>query len=281
MLTIDAVTGTNFAYHRVPITHWLDDMVRLERKELELWGIAQHIDLLDLSVSKVRSLRNELRARELRVACVTPEQIMYPVNVASDDPDIVARTMRMFTNAVELCAELGGDFVFVTPGWGWEGESLDEARKRSAERLHAIAHCAESLGLRCVLEALQRHESNIAVGVDQLGIVHDMVDAPALGIALDTVAMATSHEEIGDYFSRFGDRIWHVHLVDGNPAGHRAWGDGNLPLVKYLTQLRSHGYDGLMTPEIFGAPYVYDPTTAHAKNLRAIRKAFELVSSAA
>lgn len=279
MLTIDAVTGTNFAYHRVPLTRWLDDMVTLGRRELELWGIAQHVDLFDLSVPAVRALKAELDARELRVACVTPEQIMYPVNVASADPAIIARTQRFFRNASELCAELGGDFVFVTPGWGWEGEPIHDAQRRAAGQLHDIAEHAAGLGLRCVLEALQRHESNLGVGTEMLAAVLEAADAPTLGVALDTVAMATSGESIDDYFSRFGDRVWHVHLVDGSPGGHRAWGDGELPLVDYLAELRAVGYDGLLTPELFGTPYVYDPTAAHAANLATIRQAFEQVDA--
>lgn len=281
MLTIESVTGTNFAYHRVPLTRWLDDMVALERRELELWGIAQHVDLLELTVSAVRKLKTELDARGLRVACVTPEQIMYPVNFASTDTAIIARTQRMFTNASELCAELGGDLVFLTPGWGWEGEPVHEAQQRAAAQLHGIAEHAAGLGLRCVLEALQRHESNLGVGIEQLSAVLDAVDSPALGVALDTVAMATSGEGIDDYFSRFGERVWHVHLVDGSPGGHRAWGDGDLPLVDYLTALRAAGYEGLLTPELFGAPYIYDPTAAHAANLASIRRAFERVDARA
>lgn len=279
MLCIDSVAGTNFAYHRVPLTHWLDDMVAMERRDLELWGIAQHVDLLELTVPAVRSLKAELSARGLRVACVTPEQVMYPVNVASDDPAIISRTQRMFRNAAELCAELGGDLVFVTPGWGWEGARIDEAQQRAAAQLHDIAEHAATLGLRCVLEALQRHESNLGVGVEQLAAVLKAADAPALGVALDTVAMATSGESIDDYFSRFGDRVWHVHLVDGSPGGHRAWGDGTLPLVEYLAALRAADYRGLLTPELFGAPYIFDPTAAHAGNLEIIRQAFERVDA--
>lgn len=274
MLSIDSVTGTNFVYHKFPVAKWLDDMVALERKELELWGVSQHIDLFDLTVPAVRALKRQLEERGLHLACVTPEQIMYPVNFASDDPVIVAHTERMFRNAAELCAELDGSIVFVTPGWEWEDGDVDEARKRAGERIHDFADYAGRLGLRCVLEALQRHESNLATNTRELGLVFDAADSPNLGIALDTVAMATAGEGIGDYFGRFGDRVWHVHLVDGAPAGHRAWGDGDLPLGQYLSELRGFGYDGLLTAEIFGASYAYDPTAAHAGNLAVIREAF-------
>lgn len=280
MISIDSVTGTNFGYNKVPMTRWLDDMVTLERTELELWGISQHIDLFNLTVSSVRHLRNELSARGLHLYCVTPEQIMYPVNFASDDPVIAETTMRMFRNAADLCAELGGKLLFVTGGWGWEGAPIGDARRRSAERLHEIAEYAGGLGLRSVLEGLQRNESNLDVGLTQLGDLFDATDSEFLGIALDTVAMATSNEGITDYFDRFADRVWHVHLVDGSPSGHKAWGDGNLPLDTYLTELRQAGYDGLLTAEIFGAAYTYDPTSAHKKNLAVIRDAFARISVA-
>lgn len=279
MITIDSITGTNFGYNKVPLERWLDDMVTLERTELELWGVSQHIDLFALTLQSVHRLRREFDARGLHLHCVTPEQIMYPVNVASDDPAIVEMTMRMFRNAADLSAELGGKLLFLTGGWGWEGEPIDDARKRSAERLHELAEYAGSLGLRSVLEALQRSESNLDVGLEQLGDLFEAADSAHLGIALDTVAMATSNESITDYFDRFDDRVWHVHLVDGSPSGHKAWGDGDLPLDTYLTELRRVGYEGLLTAEIFGAAYTYDPTTAHTKNLAAIREAFARIDS--
>jgi protein FrlC len=279
MISIDSITGTNFAYNKVPVTRWLDDMVALERTQLELWGVSQHIDLFNLTVPAVRRLRTELDARGLHLYCVTPEQIMYPVNFASDDPVIAETTMRMFRNAADLCSELDGSLLFVTGGWGWEGEPIDEPRKRSAERLHEIAEYAAGLGLRSVLEGLQRNESNLDVGLGQLGELLDAADSQHLGIALDTVAMATSGEGITDYFDRFGSRVWHVHLVDGSPSGHKAWGDGDLPLETYLKDLRAVGYDGLLTAEIFGATYTYDPTSAHTKNLSTIRDAFARVDA--
>lgn len=275
MLSIDSVTGTNFAYEKFPLTDWLDDMVKLERKELELWGVSQHIDLFNLTVPAVRNLKRQLEERDLHVSVVTPEQILYPVNFASEDQVIIDHTERMFRNAAELTAELGGDIVFITPGWTWENSDLDEGRKRSAARIHDFVGYADKLGLRCVLESLQRYETNLVTNSNELAMVFDAIDAPTIGIALDTVAMATAGEGIHDYFNRFGDKIWHVHLVDGSPSGHRAWGDGNLPLTQYLKDLRDVGYDALMTAEIFGAVYTYDPFAAHGNNLTVIREAFE------
>lgn len=281
MLSLDHLTGTNFGYQRVPLERWLDDMVALGRSELELWGIAQHIDLFDLALSDVRRLQWLLRERGLHVSCVTPEQIMYPVNLASEDPGIIRYTDRLFRNAAELCAELGGSTVFLTAGWTWDGDCVDEARRRSARRIHDVADHAAALGLRCVMEALQWHESTLTVGSAALAEVLDAADAPTVGVALDTVAMATASEGIDDYFGRFGDRIWHVHLVDGSPGGHMVWGDGDLPLDDYLAGLRAHGYDGLLTAEIFGSDYLADPTAAHARNIEAVRAAFDRLDAAA
>jgi protein FrlC len=280
VLSLGSVTGTNFAYQRFPLDYWLDDMVALERTQLEIWGMSQHIDLFELRAQDVDALRAKLDDRGLSAACITPESLMYPVNFASDDPVIREYTFSMFRNAADLAADLGASHVFVTPGWGWENAAIADAVARAADGIHAFCAYAEKKGLRCVLEALQRHESNLAVDSRQLETVFNAVDAPNLGIALDTVAMATASEAIGDYFGRFGDRIWHVHLVDGSPSGHKAWGDGNLPLDDYLRDLRRFGYDGLMTAEIFGRPYIYEPTAAHRQNLTAIGAAFDRIDAA-
>ncbi|GGQ27832.1 hypothetical protein GCM10010266_58790 [Streptomyces griseomycini] len=43
-----------------------------------------------------------------------------------------------------------------------------------------------------------------------------------------------------------------MHLIDGRPTGHLAWGDGGLPLSDCLRALERQGHDGWMVFELFG-----------------------------
>lgn len=270
-LSIGQVTGSNFSYRFFPLTRFLDDVELLGLRDLELWGIHPQFDLQSPPSADIRQLRRELDHRGLRVRCFTPEQLMYPVNVASTDSDVRQRSLQYFRNAVDIAAELGSEKFFLTSGRGWEGEPTEEAWHRASESLRSIVDYAAGRGIRCVLEALQRFESNLVTSVPTLERMLAAVGHSNLGIALDTVAMATAGESVADYTRAFGDRLEHVHLIDGSPSGHRAWGDGNLPLVTYLRELQDANYDGFMTFELFG--YGLDPRPPVEKSLAAVRDA--------
>lgn len=277
-MALDArqITGTNFVYQNFAFERFLDDMVELDRRRIELWGIAQHLHIPVATSNDVRLLGAQMAAREQSLYCLTPEQVMYPVNLGSALPWLRESSLDMFRRAAEITGELGGEVLFLTPGRGREDEDFTEAAKRAADGLHQVAGYASTLGVRCVVEALQRSESNLVHDLETLVRLDAAVDHPNLSIALDTVAMAAAGDTIESYYEAFGDRITHVHLVDGAPSGHRAWGDGELPLAHYLRVLDEHGFAGMMSFEIFGAAYSRDPLRAHRQCLDAV---FEALAS--
>jgi protein FrlC len=131
------------------------------------------------------------------------------------------------------------------------------------------------LGVRCLLEPLQRVETNVLLDAAGVSRMLDEVGAPNLDVVLDTVAMANAGDTVADYVDRFGDRLGHVQLVDGRPTGHLVWGDGDLPLGSYLEQLAAAGYSGKLTFEPFGdGGYALDPVAAWQRNLEAIAPYF-------
>lgn len=259
-LSTRQITGSNFAYQHLPFERFLDDMADLGREKLELWGIAPHFHIPRLTDADARSVRRLAAARGLRTHCLTPEQVMYPVNVASPVPWLRTESIRMFRRAAQLCAELGAELLLVTPGRGDENEPADVAWRRSVEAVGDIAAYADTLGVECVLEPLQRVESNLVNDYRTLAAMTGEIGAANLGAVLDTVAMAVAGETVDDAFDALGDRIRHVHLIDGRPAGHLAWGDGELPLADYLAALDRRQYGGYMTFELFGdGGYAHDP----------------------
>lgn len=257
------ITGTNFAYQNFAFERFLDDMVELGRERIELWGIAPHLHIPVATGADLRRLRRQMSDRGQRLYCLTPEQVMYPVNLGSDVAWLRESSIAMFRRAAEICAELDGEVLFLTPGRGREDEDPSEAWKRSVDGLQRVVEHASTLGVRCVVESLQRNESNLVFDLDSLVRLDLDVDHPNLTIALDTVAMAAGRDTVEGYYAAFGDRITHVHLVDGAPSGHRAWGDGELPLGDYLRVLDEYGYSGMMSFEIFGAAYSREPLAAH------------------
>ncbi len=273
-MDLQRITAANFAYQHLPFERFLDDAAGLGREHVELWGIAPHFHIPQVSDAEARAVRRRMESRGLRVRCLTPEQVMYPVNVASPVTWLRAGSIAMFRRAAELCAELGAELLLLTPGRGFECEPVEAAWRRSVDAVGEIAGDADTLGVTCVLEPLQRVESNLVNDSRTLATMIDEVGAANLGAVLDTVGMAVAGEGVDDYFDALGDRVRHVHLIDGRPAGHLAWGDGELPLAGYLAALDRRGYAGHLTFELFGdGHYALDPRAAVERCLAAVRAA--------
>ncbi|WP_182885449.1 sugar phosphate isomerase/epimerase family protein [Microbispora sp. H10885] len=273
-MSFPRITGSNFSYQHLPFDRFLDDAADLGREEVELWGVAPHFHVPWVSDAEARAVRRRVESRGLRVRCLTPEQVMYPVNIASPETRLRAAGIAMFRRAAELCAELGAGLLLLTPGRGFEDEPVEIGLRRSADALAEIAAYAAGLGVTCVLEPLQRVESNLLNDSRALARMLDEVGAPNLGAVLDTVGMAVAGESVDDYFDALGGRVRHVHLIDGRPAGHLAWGDGELPLADYLAAFERRGYDGHMTFELFGdGTYAFAPRPVVERCLAAVRDA--------
>ncbi|MGX1159261.1 protein FrlC [Arthrobacter sp. SLBN-100] len=264
------VCGSNFAYQHHSLERCLDDMVELGRTKVELWGIAPHLHIPDADGRRVKNVLNLLRERELSVACLTPEQVAYPVNIASGERWLREGSVQLFLRAAEICSDLESPLLFLTAGRGYEDEPLEPAWERSVLALQAITERASELGVSCVLEPLQRLESNLVTDLSSLGRMVEDVGHPDLGVVIDTVASAVAGDAISDYGKSFGKRVRHIHLIDGSPAGHLAWGDGNLDLTSILHDLGQLEYKESITFELFGdGSYSLDPRSSYQKCLDA------------
>lgn len=271
---LDQVAGSNFSYQHLGFERFLNDMVALERTHVELWGIAPHLHIPLLDADDLARIRRMLAERQLRIACLTPEQVMYPVNLASSTPWLRESSVAMFRRAVEVCIELESPLLFLTAGRGCEDEPVADAWGRAVESIREVVEYAARHGVGCVLEPLQRTESNLVLSAADADRMLADVEEPTLGVTLDTVAMAAAGDTVADYVTRFGTRLKHVHLIDGRPTGHLAWGDGELPLGEYLTALRDAEYEGFMTVELFGdGRYARDPLPALWQSYAAIAAA--------
>ncbi|NRP21625.1 D-psicose 3-epimerase [Ensifer adhaerens] len=188
---------------------------------------------------------------------------------------------QRFLHAADICAELGATYLFLTPGRGFECESRDIAFAHSVASITRIAAHARDIGVSCLLEPLQPVESNILTNADELYALRRSLDDDHIDVVLDLVAMATAGDSVLGYFERFAKCIAHVHVVDGTPAGHLAWGDGNLPLSDYLAELGMYGFTGTLTFEPFGnGSYALDPPFTWRRCLEAVAPHFNQVEQA-
>lgn len=179
-----------------------------------------------------------LRERGLTLICFTPEQCVYPINLASPDPRLRDRSIRYFLDCLDMCVEMESLKLLVTPGSGFANEDPERGWNRCAGALSTLATRAERLGIDLVLEALPPAYSNVITTAGELRRMLDELSSPALKGMMDTASAVTVGETVRDYVEELGNRLCHVHMVDADRTGsHLAWGEGMLPLQQYIREL--------------------------------------------
>ena len=75
----------------------------------------------------------------MTLACFTPEQVVYPVNIAAFEDSLRERSVQYFLRNLEIAAELGASQMLVSSGWGYLTEQVSVAWERSRESLTRMA----------------------------------------------------------------------------------------------------------------------------------------------
>lgn len=270
---VTQITAMNLVYLYVPLRQFLDTVVASGVRQVELWGGSPHCYPDDAGPARLREIRDELQARSLVPVCFTPEQVIYPINIAAADPTARQRSIDYFLRSLDIAVALGAPRVLVTSGWSFRDEPHEAGWARSRDSLRAIAAAAAERDLRLSLEPLQPTESNLLIDLPGTVRMLQELGVDNVDVCLDTIPMTVAGETFDGWFAELGDRIAQVHLVDGAPTGHLAWGDGTLPLDAFLEALERHGYRGPLTLEVANSRYFPDPDSAMRRAIAAVRDA--------
>ena len=263
------ISVMNIQYKYFPLSFCLDDAVRGGVENVELWGASPHFHMEDMTYAQIRDVRREIESRKLNLVCFTPEQCVYPVNLASDNEDTRRRSRKFFENSIRAAGELGCKKVLVTSGTGYFDESnREDAWKWAAEGLYALGEMAADYGTVLALEVLRRDESNLVHDLPSLLRMLNELNHPAVGGMIDTIPMALAGERPAQYLESLGDKLVHIHFIDGAPRGHLAWGDGVLDMEGYLAELDAYPYKGYLSLEITDGRYFTDPSSSVEKSIK-------------
>lgn len=270
-LDLNKFCASNFSYFQFPIERFLDDARQLGIDAIELWGAEPHLNVDEVDMGDLARLRKLLKDRGQHLLCFTPEQCIYPINIAAKEDRLRERSVKYFFRCIEICNEMSTPMLFLTSGWGYEDEQREDAWKRARDSISRISDVAAKAGVSLVLEALQPVESNVVNTVQDIERMRAEVNSPALKVAIDTVGMAVSGNTVAQYMKAFGSDVLHTHFIDGTPAGHMAWGDGNLPLDTFISELAAGDYTGYFSFELVGPRYWLDPIDPLRRSIDAIR----------
>ncbi len=257
-------------FQQYSLDYCMDSIAANGFQYIDFWGGATQYSVFDTPPDqrhrRVCEIREMMEKRNLKMSIFTAEQIcLYPINIASSNEYVRGNSIDIVKHYLEDTKEFGANYYFMQMGYSLFDEDYEAARKRSVGALKELTAYGEKIGVKSVMEPLQRYESNLCYNRDMLKGLIDAVDSPYLTACVDCVAMAAAGESIADYQNAFGDKINHIHLADGDPTGHKVPGEGTNPLTDYLQTLAEQDYAGTITVEINNQMYFNDPDDAVAK----------------
>ncbi len=261
----------NNAYSRYTFSYFLGSMERLGLSLIDLWGGIQHFDPFSADESSIGILRKTLADREMKVSSYTPEILAYPFNFAAASAKTRKDSIEYCKRNLWIASELEVPVMLISPGYGMWDEPYEEGFKRSLDSMHAAAEIAEEYGVKLALEHLTPQSSNLLTNVNKVERMVNAVNSRFLGAALDLGQMSVFRENVDAYFDKLGTKIFMVHIMDGTPSCHLAFGEGVLPLKQYYENVRERGYNGPLTLEINDGRYSGAPHEALAKCVEMIR----------
>lgn len=262
----------NMVYNKYSFSYFIDSLAKLEIKNFELWTGVPHICPFIRSLNRADEIRKVVECAGLNIVCVTPEQVLYPYNIASSNEELREASLQYFMDNIKITAQVGADKMLCCAGWGDYDGVREEAWKRSVDGLQRMVDCAKEQNVGLTFEVLCPTESNLVYDLATTKRMMGEIRDRQLGLCVDTVPVRLGGNTLKEYFAAFSNRISHVHLTDGVPMGHVPCGQGTHPVTEYLKTLSEVSYSGYITLEIGDTTWYDTPQLATETGFKAVRK---------
>ena len=247
-------------YQRNDLEHIFIDAKRFGYDYIELWGGRPHAYAPDLKNGDMKEL---LRLRdkygvEIRGYC--PEHNAYPYNYMIGSEAQRQDAIEYLKLCFDMAKEMGADYTLISSGHAGYGADHDQIWNRLEKSIRELVDHAEKIGMKIVMEALTVYESNVIKSANDLKKLFTIIDSPNLVGMCDIVPPYTQHESIMDYFDKLGDKMYHLHLIDGrhDSDDHVMPGEGEIPLPELIKELKEISYDKTATIELVTG-YINEP----------------------
>lgn len=198
------------------------------------------------------------------------------LSITSDDAALRARTVGVMGRLVELCAQLGGQYLVhgspkqrAVPQGASRGQALERAtecfsRAGEAAARHQLVYCIEPLSTR---------ETELINRVEEAVRIVDAVKSPGLKTMLDCSAAGQVERDAIDTLLRRWMPTGHIAHVQVNDPNRRGPGQGGLAFAPILRALRRLNYTGVVAVEPFD--YVPDGPGSAARAIGYLRGVLE------
>ena len=235
------------------------------------WG-ADGVELMPVEVSRLdpEELAAGLAKHHLEVSAVGTALFAILGGVTLLDPDAEKASLakeRLF-RTIDFAAALGAPLLVIGGFRGRFSALGADGRQRFIDILRRAADVSAPLGVRLVLEPINRYQSDgISSAADGLRFLEE-VDHRAVGLLVDTCHMTMEESSWTEPFRQVmaAGKLWHVHIADSNRLPP---GKGLVDFPAILKTLDEIGYDGHLSLEVLARP---DPDTAASEGLAYLRR---------
>lgn len=265
-------------YQRNPLEHCFMDAKEYGYDYIELWGGRPHAYAPDLKAGDINEVRRLIEKYEMPVLGYTPEHNAYPYNYMIGSEAQRRDAIDYLELSLEMAKEMGAEFVLTSPANGGYLATYDQLWSRLEKNIQELGDYAAKLEIKLVVEALTPYESNFFTRANDLVELFRRVDNPYVVGMCDIVPPFVQHESIMAYFDKLGNKMDHMHIIDGENGSdtHLIPGEGNIPIKEMLYEMKRIGYDKTATLELV-TNYINEPRF-YAK--RAIDNMRELMAEA-
>ena len=265
-------------YQRNPLEHCFMDAKEYGYDYIELWGGRPHAYAPDLKAGDINEVRRLIEKYEMPVLGYTPEHNAYPYNYMIGSEAQRRDAVDYLKLSLEMAKEMGAEFVLTSPANGGYLATYDQLWSRLEKNIQELGDYAAKLEIKLVVEALTPYESNFFKRANDLVELFRRVDNPYVVGMCDIVPPFVQHESIMAYFDKLGNKMDHMHIIDGENGSdtHMIPGEGNIPIKEMLYEMKRIGYDKTATLELV-TNYINEPRF-YAK--RAIDNMRELMAEA-
>ena len=265
-------------YQRNPLEHCFMDAKEYGYDYIELWGGRPHAYAPDLKAGDINEVRRLIEKYEMPVLGYTPEHNAYPYNYMIGSEAQRRDAIDYLKLSLEMAKEMGAEFVLTSPANGGYLATYDQLWSRLEKNIQELGDYAAKLEIKLVVEALTPYESNFFTRANDLVELFRRVDNPYVVGMCDIVPPFVQHESIMAYFDKLGNKMDHMHIIDGENGSdtHLIPGEGNIPIKEMLYEMKRIGYEKTATLELV-TNYINEPRF-YAK--RAIDNMRELMAEA-
>lgn len=230
----------------------MQQMRALGLNDFDALMVPGHLWHDELDAGARRVLAADLKRDGIRIESLNLPALDH--NLASVVPEARAYAVALFTEAMRLCADLGGQAVVAVPGRvsGLFAPPQPLSEAYLADSLEALLKVAEQLDQKIYIES---HPQTPIPTIDRIERFLQRMPHPRLLVAYDVSNAEYVGEDQADALRRLAPRLGQVHLSDGTRTSwrHDRVGLGTVDFAAVQRTLREIGFGGVQVLEIIGS----------------------------